>query len=364
MNDCNFPIILYKPGNNFKNNGVAHGEEFREQIKELFQIRKNLLLEKNPSIKNNIQSLALQQLEETRTFSPDITDEMEGISQGSLLKIEDIVLLNNYTDFRDILLPDEGCSTIQSINSLDSLSGQTWDMHNSAKKFVSIIKQDKQENMPAQIIFSLVGCVGMMGFNSNGLMIGVNNLNTKNARASIVWPSLVRKVLQSRSYDEMESIIKNAPVTSGHNYLISDETQGSHWEVTPVVREKVSSLTKEKGFIFHTNHCIGEKTTIEEDKISSNSTTNERYQILNSLNTDNLDFSSALRVLTGHEGYPKSICSHFESNTQDPSSTCGGALGSFKQNIFRFWRGCPEHDKNFIAYNFKLSEDRRSFLQV
>ena len=57
----------------------------------------------------------------------------------------------------------------------------------------------------------------------------------------------------------------------------------------------------------------------------------------------------------------KSICSHFESNAQDPSTTCGGALGSFKHNKFRFWRGCKEYDQNYIAYNFKLGEDKESF---
>ena len=111
-------------------------------------------------------------------------------------------------------------------------------MHQSAKKYVSVIKIDASTNQPAQLIFSLVGCVGMMGFNSHDLMIGVNNLNTKNARASIIWPILVRKALLSRTYQQLETTISRAPVTSGHNYQISSPDHGSQWEVTPIVKEK------------------------------------------------------------------------------------------------------------------------------
>lgn len=361
MTDCQFPIIHYEDPNQFQKNGENHGEHFRDQINELFQIRRKLLLEKNYSLKNKLKELALIQFQESKRYSPDISNELEGISRGAKLNIDEIVLLNNYTDFRDILLPDEGCSTIQSISREDSICGQTWDMHRSAKKYVSVIKIDGNENTSAQLIFSLVGCVGMMGFNANNLMIGVNNLNTMNAKASLIWPVLIRNSLLSTSYQQLEQVINEAPVTSGHNYQISSSTQGAQWEVTPVVKEKVYEISKNNPTIFHTNHCLGEKTKTQEDTISSNSTTKIRFETLKKYQDKTLDFEQAHKLLTGHEGYPKSICSHFESNTQDPSTTCGGSLGSFKHNKFKFWRGCQEYDQNYIAYNFKLGEDKRSF---
>ena len=364
MTDCQFPVITYDDGNDFLKNGQLHGEHFRKEIKELFNIRKNLLLEKNPSIKSNLKELALIQFEETKLFANDISNELIGIAEGASLSVEDIVLLNNYTDFRDIILPNEGCSTVHSVTKNDSISGQTWDMHGSAKKYVSIIKISGSKNHNAQLIFSLVGCVGMMGFNSDNLMIGVNNLNTKNARASIVWPALIRKALLSKTYNELENTITNAPVTSGHNYQLSSVQQGAQWEVTPLAKEKVSEISETNPIIFHTNHCLGDETVKQEDTISSNSTTKNRFKILKKYSKNALDYQSVFDLLTGHEGYPKSICSHYESNTQDPSTTCGGAIGSFKQNKFKFWRGCEKHDKNYIAYNFKLSDDKRIFHQV
>ena len=55
-----------------------------------------------------------------------------------------------------------------------------------------------------------------------------------------------------------------------------------------------------------------------------------------------------------HEGYPKSIGSHFQSGAQDPSMTCGGGIADFNNKGYYFWRGCPVYDKNFKSYLFSL----------
>jgi isopenicillin-N N-acyltransferase-like protein len=62
------------------------------------------------------------------------------------------------------------------------------------------------------------------------------------------------------------------------------------------------------------------------------------------------------KIFKDHEGYPKSICSHFESGAQDPSMTCGGAVADYSENKYTLWRGCPEHDKNFMEYEFILEK--------
>ena len=124
MTDLNFPILEYNDPTNYKENGLRHGEEYRVEIKELFEIRKELLLKKNPKIEPMLKDFAVEQLEISSRFAPNITKELKFISNGANLPIEDLVLLNNYTDFRDIELPDEGCSTIHSVNSIDCVSAK------------------------------------------------------------------------------------------------------------------------------------------------------------------------------------------------------------------------------------------------
>lgn len=355
--DCNFPIIKYQKGQSFKQWGQFHGETYRTAIRELFEIRIELMLAKSPYLKPHITPLAKEQLEVTRAFAPDITDELEGIAEGAGLKVEEIVILNNYTDFRDIEMPEEGCSTVHVSQNGKVFSGQTWDMHSSAKNYVCLIQTPEDHGYSASLSFSLVGCVGMMGVNSDKALIGVNNINTSNAKAGLIWPVLVRKCLQSKNLIDMRNILTNAPVTSGHNYIISDPTGGEHWEITPTKQEMVGRLdASASGGVFHTNHCLGEGVKKLEDQNSMSSTTFARFDLLTDKIGSVKSYNDLKKLLQDHEGHPKSICSHFESGTQDPSMTCGGGIAdlSLSGDELYFWRGCPVHDDNFVEYNFTL----------
>ena len=360
-----FPYIKYEANKSAKEWGQAHGESFREGIKELVEIRKKLMLSKNPALKSELNPLAKLQYEATKKFAPEITKEIEGIAEGANIDLTEIVILNNYTDFRDIQLPDEGCSTVHVQTKDQILSGQTWDMHGSAKRFVNVIHIPKTENSPESVVFSLIGCVGMMGINTYKNLIGVNNINTANAQAGLIWPALVRKVLKETNLSGMRQKLIEAPVTSGHNYLISSLEGGEHWEITPRLQEKVAEMKKEQsGGVFHTNHCLGQKVQEEEDTSSISSTTHGRYELLGK-KVPNVDsFEKLKSLLMDHEGYPKSICSHFQSGAQDPSMTCGGGIADFIHDDYYFWRGCPEYDDNFRSYQFSLegSEGEKTFV--
>ena len=79
-------------------------------------------------------------------------------------------------------------------------------------------------------------------------LIGVNNINTANAQAGLVWPALVRKVLKETNLSGMRQKLIEAPVTSGHNYLISSLEGGEHWEITPRLQEKVAEMGSASAF--------------------------------------------------------------------------------------------------------------------
>ncbi len=355
-----FPYIRYNKNDSFQEWGQKHGEEFRKGIQELVEIRKHLMLQKNPKLKDKLNSLAHEQFEVSKNFAREIAEEIQGIAQGANLSLEDIVILNNYTDFRDIQLPDEGCSTIHIQRNEESFSGQTWDMHASAKNYVCLIHVPQKDPQFETLCFSLVGCVGMMGINSKGLLLGVNNINTQNARVGLIWPILVRKVLTNSSFQEARDLLVKSPVTSGHNYLLGSRIQGEHLEITPEIFESVAYIQEpQNGEIFHTNHCLGHNIQKLEDASSLSSTTHNRYEILKKKTSSVKNFSDFISLLKNHEEYPKSICSHFESNVQDPSMTCGGGAVHFYQNKMNihFYRGCPTYDSNYKDYNFVINEN-------
>ncbi|RLA64147.1 MAG: hypothetical protein DRQ88_11420 [Epsilonproteobacteria bacterium] len=355
MNDFNFPYIKFEAGKSYKEWGHQHGEEFRQGIKELVEIRTELMLARNPALKRDLKGLALEQLRVSSEYSPELAEELKGISEGSGISLEELVILNNYTDFRDIELPEEGCSTLHVARKEKTIAGQTWDMHGTAKNYVSVLHIPAKDNKPEALLFSLVGCVGMMGVNTSQNLIGVNNINTRNAQIGLIWPILIRKILEYNSIDEMRKGLLSSPVTSGHNYLLSSPNIGEHWEITPEVSEKVLAVEPGKtGEIFHTNHCLGEATLPLEMKESLSSTTFVRYDLLAEKIKNVKNAKDMKELLMDHDGYPKSICSHFQSGAQDPSMTCGGAVADFNDKYFSFWRGCPVYDQNFLEHNFKL----------
>jgi len=369
--NCQFPIIRYEKNLSFFEWGFHHGSQFKIAINELVAIRKELMLKKNPRLKNHLDQLAHEQFKISQAYAPYIAEEIKGIAQGAECTLTDIVILNNYTDFRDIEMPEEGCTTMAHFYAHEKVMGQTWDMHRSAKNYLCMIEVLGNEHSEPQLILSLVGCVGLMGINSSLRAIGVNNINTFNARAGLIWPLLVRQSLLEKSFDQMRERLVKAPVTSGHNYLIACTEGAEHLEILPDRYESVGLIPKAQThatshMIFHTNHCLGPEIKKVEDQNSMSSTTFDRYnqamQSIESFNQLIKDqrvpalFKYQYDFLTSHQNFPKSICSHFENGAQDPSFTCGGGLFDLQNKVFRFWRGCETHDDDFIAYDFKLSD--------
>ena len=361
--NCMFPYIEYAQGKSNKEWGLAHGEEFRKAIAELTEIRRHLMLAKNPKLEKKLDELAMEQFNHSKKFAPHLTDELEGIAKGAGLTIPDLVVLNNYTDFRDIILPEEGCSTVHIQTPQEILAGQTWDMHRSAKNYMCLIHVPANDQHTSQLVLSLVGCLGLMGVSTDNTLIGVNNINTTNAKTGLIWPLLVRKTLEQKNLMTMRSTLLNAPVTSGHNYIISSPEGGEHLEITPTLSEKVSALQLgQVGSIFHTNHCMGDEIKKIEDTTSMSSTTHNRWALLSKKTYKVQDLEDFKNLLTDHDEFPKSICSHFENGAQDPSFTCAGGASDLKRGHHIFWRGCPAHDEDYREHEFMI--DGHDFKKV
>ncbi|MCP4080322.1 MAG: hypothetical protein GY743_08745 [Planctomycetaceae bacterium] len=358
MIDCGFPVIKYAAQHGHREWGRGHGEQFRDAIQELVEIRKNLMSEKNPDLSADvIQRLAERQFVVTVERYPALGEEFLGMVEGADVSVEDLVILNNYTDFRDIPMPDEGCSVAYVSHGCNPVVGQTWDMHGSAKRYVCCLEVPCAGFDSPAVFFSLVGCLGMMGFHPDGRMVGVNNINTDKADAGLIWPALIRSLLMESSHQAMDQQLETAPVTSGHAYLLASPEAGEFWEVLPGLAERIERLeAQQDGFLFHTNHCLGNQAKLRESTIGKNSTTYIRYDLLQKKIGEVKSLEQMYSLMNDHENYPKSICSNFQTDTQDPSVTCGGAVGELKTGEIVMWRGDEQYDDTFVSHKFKLGD--------
>lgn len=354
--DQGFPLIQYDVQQSPREWGQKHGESFRAGIHELAAIRKKLMLSKNPDVSDErLHELAEEKWQITSKFNYRLSEELAGIAEGANLSRTNLIILNNYTDFRDLLVEDQGCSTVYFKSDSGTFAGQTWDMHGSAKDYVAVIEVPETEETPAMAVFTLVGCLGMAGMNAHGQVVGVNNLPTRSQSPGAIWPALIRHLLEAKEYAQMETEVQEASVSSGRALLLGGPDKGQLWEVTSNASQKVGEVSSEaQGAVYHTNHCLGEVVRESEIKGKVSSTTYPRYEILEKRVPSLENQADMLALLKGHENFPKSICGHYDSGIPDPSFTCGGFVTDIHQREISLWRGCQIHDANYGSYTLKF----------
>ncbi len=348
----------FPSGASARERGRIHGEAFRREIHELAQIRINLIRERHPSVSSHkIKNEARLQFEQTSEWNEYLGEELMGISEAAKIDLEEIVVLNNYTDFRDLPLEEQGCTTVGIVEPEKVWMGQTWDMHQSAKSFVRLFKFPAEKNIPAQWVFSLTGCLGMAGINSLGRAVGVNNINTIGAVSSLIWPAMVRGALSAPVEANWKSAIIDSKPSSGHGYMLGETHQIQIYEISPRQLELVSySNLKHPGWVLHTNHCMGTIHRELESRGFLSSTTYDRYRLAEKKLESLKSFEDFIALFKSHEGYPKSVCSHFQSNSQDPSATCGGFVVDFLGSKAQFWKGCEKEDNIYEKMEINIKQ--------
>jgi isopenicillin-N N-acyltransferase-like protein len=276
--------------------GAMHGEALRADVRAMVEIRTHLVLEKTDlASRENVRALARLHLPLLRRFDKALADEIEGIARGADVPVEDVIILNHYTDLRDLSRSHlaaastidsdpGGCSVIFAPLTSGPVLGQTWDMHGSATDHVVLL------DVPAPsgertLLFTIAGCVGMTGLTSWGLGMTINNLNSTDARLGIVWPALVRRALREKTAEGARDVVMNAPLGSGHHYLVAS-ADALYGVETSGTKKKLSQQGVDRVHL-HTNHCL-DPAMKDTARILPTSSTLERYAGLESIVHDGL----------------------------------------------------------------------------
>ncbi|MES2504390.1 MAG: C45 family peptidase [Myxococcota bacterium] len=245
--------------------GLEHGEVFRDSVRAMASIRMDLVLgEPAFGSKEQVLDLATQHLPILEAYDLDLYHELLGIADGAGVTPEEIVVLNHYTDLRDI----GGCTMVFVPSPTGNLLGQTWDIDASALPHTLLLQ------FKDALVLSVAGCLGLTGFNSQGVGICINNLSSLDARVGLVWPALVRRVLRARSAKEGSDLVMNAPLGSGHHYAVGDKSDFFGIETSGTRKKLVQHGTDKPHF--HTNHCLDQEIA-EVSTVRTGSTTYHRY---------------------------------------------------------------------------------------
>lgn len=339
--------------------GLAHGRAFAPEIARIAAIRSELCQAQGLFRSDEeLIAVAERHLPVLEAFDAALHQELLGIAEGSGLSPARLVVLNHYTDLKDLdpttVLGgaprgpdpdrDDECSAIVAGTPEGAILGQTWDMHGSAAPFVVMLHVPAWEGRPAAWVLSITGCLGMAGMNAAGVGVTINNLKSGDARVGIVWPALVRRALAEGSAEGARDVVVGAPLGSGHHYLVADarraygiETSG---QLVEVWREL--DVSKSGGAFHHENHCLGREVA-KVSSVASTSTTRERFAFLeSSIAARPIESARDLWARLGsHEGHPRGVCTHLATDAAPHAMlTCAGLMMNLRER--RIWaaQGC------------------------
>ena len=284
--------------------GYAHGARFRDEIRRFTEERVRLC----GSIewtgrrlpRAAVLSLAEACVAEHNAYAPELMEELQGIADATDLSLAELVINNGFTDFIDTIynlgeigigaaapsLVADNCTAFMVPKSRsasgNAFFGQTWDMHASATPYVILI-HGEPEGAPGFLTFTVTGCLGMIGMNSAGLCVGVNNLMAADGQIGVTWTFVVRKILQQDNLEAALACLTGAKLAGAHNYMLMDG-DGRGYEVEAMsTTYHVRELAGET--ISHTNHCLIQKNldVARERPPASRSSSENRLRRANEL---------------------------------------------------------------------------------
>jgi isopenicillin-N N-acyltransferase-like protein len=331
--------LLELSGSHFEmgyQHGLKHNQAIRSFAEERIALSSNPLWTGQELSRAEIMALAEACLAEHEAYAPELMEELEGMSHATGVALPDLIVLNGFTDFIDTVHNAKPSPQLASPVGADNCTaflvpnhrarggqgffGQTWDMHASATPFV-ILLRGTPKDAPAFLVFTITGCVGMIGMNEAGICIGINNLLGADGQVGVTWPFVVRKALMQDNLEDALACITEAKLAGAHNFLLYDSHgQGYNLEAMST-QQHLTVLGDEP--IVHTNHCLlphtkaVERERAPDSQASSTARLQQAERLLARADLDTEDLQALTRD-------PEAIC--VRSAPPRHVETCGAAI--------------------------------------
>ena len=319
--------------------GYAHGERYADAIRLYADERVALAGGEDWTgqklNRREVLALAEECLPAHEEFTPAGFQELQGMADATGLTLAELLVVGGFTDFIDTVYATGVASGATAAGADDctavlvpsgraasgkALFGQTWDMHASSADHVLLLR-GRPDDAPEFLTFTSVGCVGMIGMNEAGLVVGINNLMGGDGTTGVMWTFVVREILRRETVAQALELLERTPLAGAHNYLLLDRSgSGANVEATGTVRH-VTLLGD--ALVAHTNHCLWPETqAVERERapasLASSQARLERAHEL--LGADEVT-PEALQALTADE---QTICVSPKPPTH--IATCGAAV--------------------------------------
>jgi isopenicillin-N N-acyltransferase-like protein len=253
-------------------------------------------------------------LQYSKQHVPEYVAEIQGAADAAGLELGDLFS----TICEEIGDPNyrytKGCSDLIATNDVtrdgNVVVAHNNDTHASTQERVTIVHY-RIDGEPEIVAVGYGGLGISVGYNSAGVSLTGNQLDSNDMRPGVPRMLLVRKILSARTIVEAIDAAVLQPRASNYNQVISDANgevysiEGSATDYEP--------LYAEDGYHVHTNHYTSlPMRHFEADRqwISSSVVRYNRGRRLLKGNLGKITVQTMMEALSDHVGRPRSICRH------------------------------------------------------
>ena len=244
--------------------GQAHGETFKELIRDLVTVNFEDMVQGTQGYltKERVYEIVSTYADPNRDYAPHLFEEMEGIAEAADVPAEDLLALNGFLELHDYYSDAfmvSGCTSFMvpgDTSGEGALIAQNYDL-SSIYAAAAILVKVKNDHAPDALFYTSAGMLGCAGVNEAGIGVVINNLVPSDASGGVLYPFIIRRILESvRIGDAIDAVIVK-PRASGMNYVICDEN-GEIYDLETTARE-YEVLCPFDGPMAHSNHYLTDR---------------------------------------------------------------------------------------------------------
>jgi isopenicillin-N N-acyltransferase-like protein len=205
-----------------------------------------------------------------RKFDENYLTEMQGIADGAGVRFEDIFLLNARTEVMKLAFKPElrarllgetndGCTSVKVMREATSdgqlIHAQNWDWKEECSE-TGVVLRIMREDGPDILTFTEAGMLARSGFNSAGISITGNNLESDRdyRQIGVPLPMIRRKALESPFLAWALHTVYATPKTGSNNMAVCHhEGIAINFECAP---DETFQLLPQNGLLVHSNHWL------------------------------------------------------------------------------------------------------------
>jgi isopenicillin-N N-acyltransferase-like protein len=216
--------------------------------------------------------------------------------------------------------------------------GETWDLHGNAEPYVRMLRIAPRGGEQETLCLTLTGCVGAAGINSRGVAVTVNNLSSTDGRVGVVWPALVRAMLERPDARAAYELLLRTPLSSGHHYAVADGREFFGVECSGEL--KVLTQVGPRAAHLHTNHCF-DPVLRRREAVPPGSTSFHRVNLATTIYAQQRprDLEGMWALLHTRDGTPGSLCIDPRADDPTATATCAVIVMRLRDGLVRVVRG-------------------------